>query len=177
MGSIFFGPVIGGVGAALGDILGFIIFPTGDISRPHGLRFFDRSHVRGAVLKKQPSFVRSLIASVIVCLLFNALLNSYWLYLALQSYAFWTCDGSQADSQSDIYPGAGRLKFPDMAKAVSHKLGLSYGFPEQIESRKKVFIKFKQGIYGGIQYKKPAENAAGFLRKNLNPENYHSPLS
>ncbi len=85
------GPVLGGIGAAAGDLLGFILFPTGGYIPGITATAFAIGLAYGIFLyKKPPSVLRVFAASAIVCLGLESLLNSLWLYLALPGYAFWT---------------------------------------------------------------------------------------
>ncbi|MCX7614497.1 MAG: folate family ECF transporter S component [Clostridiales bacterium] len=90
VGSILFGPIIGGVGAAVADVLGYFLFPTGGYIPGITISAFLIGVIYGMILyKKQPSIVRSLIASLVTGLIIEGTLTSYWLYIAISGHTFW----------------------------------------------------------------------------------------
>ena len=91
MGALLCGPLIGGLGAAAGDVLGFALFPVGGYIPGLTISAFLIGATYGVLLHhKKPSVYRALTASLVVCVVWEALLNSLWLSLALSQYAFWT---------------------------------------------------------------------------------------
>ena len=84
IGSMLCGPVFGGVAAAVADVLGFFIVPTGGYIYGITISAFLSGAIFGLLLyQKKPSVIRILIASALSCLVVEAGLNSFWLYLAL----------------------------------------------------------------------------------------------
>ena len=78
--AIMYGPVWAGVAYALGDLIGAILFPIGPYFPGFTLTAGLSGLAFGLVLYKHPvTFKRSLIASMIVVLCFDLVLNTYWL--------------------------------------------------------------------------------------------------
>ncbi len=79
--AILFGPIIGGISAALGDFIGMMIFPVGGAYFP-GLTFsqFLTGIVYGLLLyNKTKTVSRITISVLIVTLIINLGLNTFWL--------------------------------------------------------------------------------------------------
>ena len=86
---ILLGPWWAAVTYALGDFIGAILFPTGQFFPGFTLTAFLSGLVFGLVLhKKTVTYRRALLASCLVVLLFDLVLNTYWLTL-LMGNAFW----------------------------------------------------------------------------------------
>ena len=82
MTSILYGPLWAGVSYALGDIIGMLIFPMGPYFPGFTLTAFLTGAAFGLVLYKKPvTFKRTLIASLIVVVFCNLILDTFWLYL------------------------------------------------------------------------------------------------
>ena len=74
---ILYGPVVAAIGYGLADLIGAWLFPTG--------AFFPGFTVSAVLIfgwvlyKKEVAFWRALLASALVCLIVNLLINTYWL--------------------------------------------------------------------------------------------------
>lgn len=78
--AILYGPVWAAAGYAIADLIGAFLFPTGPFNPGFTLSAFLTGLIFGLVLyKKEVTIVRAIIASALVCLLVNLLLNTYWL--------------------------------------------------------------------------------------------------
>lgn len=78
--AILYGPLWAGIGYAIADLIGAFVFPTGQFFPGFTLSAFLTGIIFGLVLyKKEVTFVRALIASALVCLIVNLLLNTFWL--------------------------------------------------------------------------------------------------
>jgi len=82
--AIMYGPVVAAVGYGLADIIGAFLFPTGTFFPGFTLSAVLTGLIFGFVLYgKEVTIKRALIASALVCLLINLLLNTYWLTFIL----------------------------------------------------------------------------------------------
>lgn len=78
--AIMYGPVIAAIGYGVADLLGAWLLPTGTFFPGFTVSAVLTGLIFGWVLyKKEVTFVRALIASAIVCLTVNLLLNTWWL--------------------------------------------------------------------------------------------------
>ena len=78
--AIMYGPVIAAIGYGVADLLGAWLLPTGTFFPGFTVSAVLTGLIFGWVLyKKEVTFVRALIASAIVCLAVNLLLNTWWL--------------------------------------------------------------------------------------------------
>lgn len=78
--AIMYGPVIAAIGYGVADLLGAWLLPTGTFFPGFTVSAVLTGLIFGWILyKKEVSFVRALIASAIVCLAVNLLLNTWWL--------------------------------------------------------------------------------------------------
>ena len=78
--AIMYGPICAGVAYAIGDVIGGFLFPTGAFFPGFTLTAFLTGVIMGLVLyNKKITIVRALIASALVCVLCNLLLNTFWL--------------------------------------------------------------------------------------------------
>ncbi len=77
--AILFGPVWGGVVAALGDFLGALLFPIGPYFPGFTLTAFLIGMILGLFLYKKRTVVRTIIAVAINQLILGLLLNSLWI--------------------------------------------------------------------------------------------------
>ncbi|MBO4725770.1 MAG: folate family ECF transporter S component [Firmicutes bacterium] len=77
---ILYGPLWAGTAYALGDIIGALLFPIGDYFPGFTLTAFLSGFVFGLVLHgHEVTWKRSLLASCIVVLAFDLVLNTLWL--------------------------------------------------------------------------------------------------
>lgn len=77
---ILYGPLTAGICAVITDLIGFMMFPGGSYFPGFTLTAFLTGFVYGFFLhNKSKSWVRILIASSIVCIILNLILNTYWL--------------------------------------------------------------------------------------------------
>lgn len=82
--AILYGPLWAGIAYALGDIIGAILFPTGPFFPGFTLSAFITGVVYGLFLYKKPVTWKSMLpASLIVCLLLNLALDTFWLYIIM----------------------------------------------------------------------------------------------
>lgn len=87
--SILFGPLLGGIGAAVSDLLQYVLFPSGAFIPGLTLSSGLSGAVYGIFLyKKKPSIWRALAAVSINKIVFSIFLNTFWLYLALPGNTF-----------------------------------------------------------------------------------------
>lgn len=77
--AVFYGPVTAGLVAAIGDVLGAVLFPVGAFFPGFTLTAFLTGAVFGLFLKKNPSG-KSIILSVLVVQVFiSQMMNTYWI--------------------------------------------------------------------------------------------------
>lgn len=82
--AIMYGPWYAGGAYALGDILGMLIFPKGAYFPGFTLTAFLTGVVFGLILyKKEITWTRTLIASLIVVLCLNLCMDTYWLHILM----------------------------------------------------------------------------------------------
>ena len=79
VGAMLFGPIAGGIIAALGDFLGAILFPIGAYFPGFTLTAFLTGMVFGLFLYKKPTIPRTIGAVAINQLPLSLLLNSLWI--------------------------------------------------------------------------------------------------
>lgn len=78
--AIMYGALWSGLAYAIGDVIGGFLFPTGAFFPGFTLTAFLTGLLFGWVLYgKKVTFMRALVASALVCVLCNLLLNTYWL--------------------------------------------------------------------------------------------------
>ena len=78
--AILYGPVWAGICYAIGDLIGAFVFPTGAFFPGFTVTAFVTGVLFGLVLyKHKVTFLRALLASALVCVLANLLLNTFWL--------------------------------------------------------------------------------------------------
>lgn len=78
--AILYGPLWAGIAYAIGDLIGAFIFPTGPFFIGFTISSFLSGVILGVVLyKKEVTFMRAFIASAILCLAINQILNTFWL--------------------------------------------------------------------------------------------------
>ena len=82
--AMLYGPLVAAIGYGLADLLGAWLFPTGAFFPGFTVSAVLTGLVFGFVLyKKEVTFARALLASSIVCLCINLLLNTLWLTFIL----------------------------------------------------------------------------------------------
>lgn len=80
LASIMFGPISGGIVAAISDIIGMVLFPNGAYFPGFTLSAFFSGIIYGVVLYKKPiSIIRVSIAILIITLFIDLGLNTLWL--------------------------------------------------------------------------------------------------
>ena len=77
--AILYGPLCGGIVAALGDLVGAVLFPIGAYFPGFTLTAFLTGAVLGLFLHKKQSAVNILCAVAINQLILGLLLNSFWI--------------------------------------------------------------------------------------------------
>ncbi len=79
---ILYGPFWGGIAYAAGDLIGMLLFPAGPYFPGFTLTAFLTGAVFGLVLhNKEITWQRTIVASSIIVIFLNLLLDTYWLYL------------------------------------------------------------------------------------------------
>ena len=82
--AIMYGPYVAAIGYGVTDLLGAWLFPTGTFFPGFTVSAVLTGLIFGWVLyKKEVTFVRALIASALVCLTVNLLINTYWLTIII----------------------------------------------------------------------------------------------
>lgn len=80
MTGALYGPVVGGIAGAVGDILKTLIRPTGGFFPGFTVGEFLRGFIYGLFLyKKQPTFLRVLFATITSCVVVDFFLTTMWL--------------------------------------------------------------------------------------------------
>lgn len=81
--AMMFGPLMGGAAAALADVIGMMLFPTGGAYFPgFTLTAFFSGAIYGIILFKKPkTLVRICISVIIVSLLVDLGLNTVWIWM------------------------------------------------------------------------------------------------
>ena len=75
-----YGPVIAAIGYGAADLLGAWLLPTGTFFPGFTVSAVLTGLIFGWILyKKEVTIIRALIASALVCLIVNLLLNTWWL--------------------------------------------------------------------------------------------------
>ena len=78
--AIMYGPVIAAIGYGAADLLGAWLLPTGTFFPGFTVSAVLTGLIFGRILyKKEVTIIRALIASALVCLIVNLLLNTWWL--------------------------------------------------------------------------------------------------
>ena len=78
--AMMFGPVVGGVMAGIADIIKYLLKPTGPFFFGFTFNAILGAVIYGMMLYKKPiSFKRILASKVVVAVVVNAFLNTYWL--------------------------------------------------------------------------------------------------
>lgn len=78
--AIMYGPVIAAIGYGLADLIGAWLLPTGAFFPGFTVSAVLTGLIFGWVLyRKEVTIPRALLASALVCLVVNLLLNTYWL--------------------------------------------------------------------------------------------------
>lgn len=86
---MLFGPVVGGTVGALGDLLGYFIFPTGPYFPGFTLSAFLSGFVYGLLLYRRPvKLWRTFTVKALITLLVSFLLNPLWLAM-MYGKTFW----------------------------------------------------------------------------------------
>lgn len=82
LSALMFGPVVGSLGAALVDLIGYLIKPTGPFFPGFTISGLISGCIYGFMYYKKPlSIKRVFIAEAIVAIVVNLCLNTYWLSL------------------------------------------------------------------------------------------------
>ena len=83
--AMMFGPILTGVGSTLSDFVGITLFPTVGAYFPgFSLSAFLTGVIYGVFFyKKEMTWRRVILANVIVMVVIEMVLNTYWLYLML----------------------------------------------------------------------------------------------
>ena len=79
IGAMLFGPLAGGIIAALGDFLGAILFPIGAYFPGFTLTAFLTGMVFGLFLYKKPTILKTVGAVAVNQLVLSLLLNTLWI--------------------------------------------------------------------------------------------------
>jgi ECF transporter S component (folate family) len=82
--AILYGPYVAAIGYGVADLLGAWLFPTGTFFPGFTVSAVLTGLIFGFVLYgREVTIIRALIASALVCLFVNLLLNTYWLTFIL----------------------------------------------------------------------------------------------
>lgn len=76
---IAFGPFWGAVCGAVGDVLGMIIYPTGEFFPGFTVTAILTGFIFGLFMYRKYTLARNIIACTIVCLILNLCLDTLWL--------------------------------------------------------------------------------------------------
>jgi len=88
LGSMLFGPVIGGIGGAVSDLLGMVVAPKGPYFPGFTLSAFLSGAIYGLFLYRKPkNLARISLAVLSVAIFINLGLNTFWLTI-LQGKGF-----------------------------------------------------------------------------------------
>jgi len=86
---LIFGPLLGGIGAGIADVVQFLLFPSGAFIPGITLDSFLSGAVYGLLLhKKRPALWRTFTAAAINQLVISGVLTTFWLYLAIPGNTF-----------------------------------------------------------------------------------------
>lgn len=86
---LLFGPLLGGIGAGMADIVQYLLFPSGAYIPGITLNSFLAGAVYGFLLyRKNPSIWRTFLAAAISQLVISGVLTTLWLYLAAPGKTF-----------------------------------------------------------------------------------------
>lgn len=86
---LIFGPLLGGIGAGIADVVQFLLFPSGAFIPGITLDSFLSGAVYGFMLyKKRPALWRTFTAAAINQLVISGVLSTFWLYLATPGKTF-----------------------------------------------------------------------------------------
>ena len=78
--SIFFGPIIGGIGSVIGDVIGAVLFPAGPYFPGFTLSALATGVIYGLFLHKKAKSILNITLAVLCIAIFVDLgLNTYWL--------------------------------------------------------------------------------------------------
>jgi ECF transporter S component (folate family) len=84
--AVLFGPIWAGVAYAIGDIIGALLFPTGAFFPGFTLTALLTGLTFGIFLYgKKVTWKTTLPASLIVCILLNLCLDTFWLYILMNN--------------------------------------------------------------------------------------------
>jgi ECF transporter S component (folate family) len=87
--AILFGPVTAGLGAAIADVLGMMIFPKGPYFPGFTFSAFVSGFLYGIVLyKKKITVLRTFVASVLVIVVCSLILNTIWFIILTDKGAY-----------------------------------------------------------------------------------------
>ena len=86
--SIAFGPFWGAVCGAVGDVLGMALWPSGEFTLGFTITAALSGIVFGLLLHGRYSLKRVILASVIVCVLLNLCLDTFWLSILMDKAYF-----------------------------------------------------------------------------------------
>lgn len=81
MVGMLYGPIWAGLAAAIGDIIGAVLVPTGAYFPGFTLTAFATGFTYGILLKDQDSWLRIILAVAIVSIALNLCLDTLWLYI------------------------------------------------------------------------------------------------
>ncbi|MDR1571503.1 MAG: folate family ECF transporter S component [Clostridiales Family XIII bacterium] len=82
--AMMYGPLWAAAAYAIGDVIGALLFPTGAFFPGFTLTAFLTGAVYGVFLYRRPiGWLRVLPPAIIVCVLLNLCLDSFWLYILM----------------------------------------------------------------------------------------------
>ena len=103
--ALLFGPVVGGLSAGVGDIVNYLMKPSGPFFPGFTISAFTAGAIYGLILYKRPfTFVRVLVANITVTVVVNMTLNNVWLSMMYGNRTFWGLFVSRAPLQIATVP-------------------------------------------------------------------------
>ncbi len=91
LGTVIYGPVVGGIASAVGDIIGALLFPTGPFFIGYTISAFLGTFIYGLFFYRQKiTIFKIFMAKFTVNIFVNIFLGSLWIYLMnRESKLFW----------------------------------------------------------------------------------------
>ena len=91
LGTVIYGPIVGGIAAAVGDIIGAILFPTGPFFIGYTISAFLGTFIYGLFFYRQKiTIFKIFMAKFTINIFVNSFLGSLWIYLMnRESKLFW----------------------------------------------------------------------------------------
>ncbi|HCB99704.1 MAG TPA: folate transporter [Ruminococcaceae bacterium] len=105
LAGIYYGPISGAVVAALVDIFGFVLFPSGAYFPGFTVSAALSGIVLGLLLyKKSPSLWRVIWANAITCFIISGFLSTYWLTFIIPGQTYFILLATRMITQLILFP-------------------------------------------------------------------------